>query len=115
MSQYPLLIAKHHRSPVEQRLAPRLRNCMLPPNDACIAMSCIRFEIVADRHPVRQLGGRGFNSLERGHPATAPTVMQGFFSGAKTFELFSRNQTIKRRSRQFLLAKQSGPIIEALA
>jgi hypothetical protein len=60
-------------------------------------------------------GGRGFNSFERGRPATAPTVMRRFFPSAETFALFSRNQTIKRRARQFLLAKQSGPINEALA
>jgi hypothetical protein len=41
--------------------------------------------------------------------------MHRFFSGAKTFELFSGNQTFKRRSQQFALAKQRGPTVEALA
>jgi hypothetical protein len=41
--------------------------------------------------------------------------MQGFFSGAKTFDYFPGNQIFKRRSRQFLLAKQGGPAVGALA
>jgi hypothetical protein len=34
--------------------------------------------------------------------------MQGFFSGAKTFELFSWNQTIKRQSSNFCWRNKAG-------
>jgi hypothetical protein len=60
-------------------------------------------------------GGRGFNSSKRGRPATAPILMRRFFSSAKTFDYFFGNQIFKRRSRQFLLAEQSGLAIEVPA
>jgi hypothetical protein len=60
-------------------------------------------------------GGRGFNSPEIGRPATAPTLMQRFFSGPGSFELFSGIQKFKRRSRRFVQQKQRSPIIHAPA
>jgi hypothetical protein len=60
-------------------------------------------------------GGRGFISLERGRPATAPTLMRRVFLGPASFEFFSKNQTIKRRRRPFVQAKQCSPGIRAMA
>ena len=60
-------------------------------------------------------GGRGFNSPQIGCPATAPTLMQRFFSRPGSFELFSGIQKFKRRSRRFVQQKQRSPIIHAPA
>jgi hypothetical protein len=47
-------------------------------------------------------GGRGFNSLRSGCPATAPTLMRRFFLVAKTFDFFKRNQVFQTLDGKFL-------------
>jgi hypothetical protein len=47
-------------------------------------------------------GGKGFLSLARGRPATAPDLMRRFFSAAKTFDYFSRIQKFKRQTHNLL-------------
>jgi hypothetical protein len=53
-------------------------------------------------------GGRGFISLQRGNPATAPDLMRRFFSRARTFDYFSGNQKNQTANLQFAQANQSG-------
>jgi hypothetical protein len=47
-------------------------------------------------------GGRGFNSLRRGCPATAPTLMRRFFFGPKLLIFFKRNQVFQTLDSKFL-------------
>jgi hypothetical protein len=68
------------------------------PLHGCIVAKWNRFGIIANQNFFERLGGGGFNSLRRGLPATAHTLMQRFFSGAKTFELFLPKSKISNDS-----------------
>ena len=57
-------------------------------------------------------GGRGLNSPKGNRPATASTLMQRFFSGAKTLNYFSGIKKSNVDRRQFLLANQRELIVE---
>lgn len=71
----------------------RIRPGTPPFNDGGIAPRRNRSAIAAEgRSRCASEGGRGFNSSWRSRPATAPILMQGFFSRAETFEYFSENQ-----------------------
>ena len=47
-------------------------------------------------------GGRGFNSLVRSRPATAPVLMRGFFLLAETFDYFPEIKHFKPLASKFL-------------
>src|SRR5581483_5295973 len=55
-------------------------------------------------------GGRGFKSLERSLPATAPGLMRRFFSGAETFDFFKGNQTFQTCPVEIPSTEQ-GPLV----
>ena len=115
MSRPRLLQAKPRRLRDAQPLASKPTRGSRVLDYGCIGANWNRFGIARKQKAVIGQGGRGFTSLERGRPATACTLTQRFFVWRQNFELFCGNQKIKRRSRQFLLAKQGGPALEALA
>jgi hypothetical protein len=56
-------------------------------------------------------GGRGFNSLRSGCPATAPTLMRRFFSWPQTFDFFKRNQVFQTLDGKFLRRNKADRLV----
>src|ERR1700733_4629993 len=55
--------------------------------------------------------GRGFNSLERSRPATAPILMRRFFSWPQTFDFFKRNQVFQTLDSKFLRRNKADRLV----